>query len=169
MKRFYLRNVNPGAIDAERERVLALLHSTVPVDRVHEVGSTAVPGVIGKQDLDFLVLIPAEEFEVTRSELDKRFPRDPNQMSNGCYQGYRVDSTLDVAIQLTVRGGSYDTFLYFLDRLKGSESLRAEYNRLKRSFDGRPMDEYRDAKRVFIERVLSAANTGGSIDGAGSG
>ena len=79
------------------------------------------------------------------------------------YQGYKVDSDLDVSIQLTVKGGAHDDFLDFLDfleRLRASATLRAEYNELKRSFDGRDMDEYRFAKRAFIERVLSSTNVG---------
>lgn len=65
-----------------------------------------------------------------------------------------------MAIQLTVEGGAHDNFLDFLERLRASASLRAEYNELKRSFDGRDMDEYRYAKAVFIERVLSSTSGG---------
>ena len=68
--------------------------------------------------------------------------------------GSVVDSEFDVAIQLTVDGGQHDTFLEFLDQLRASEDLRARYNQLKRTFDGRPMTEYREAKRNFIKKAL---------------
>jgi len=125
-------------------------------DRVQEVGSTAVRGIVGKQDLDFLVLVTTSEFPIVRSKLDEIFPRNPEQLSNEEYQGYTVESKLDVAIQLTVEGGAHDTFLEFLVCLRESDVLRAEYNLLKQAFDGRAMDEYREAKHEFIERVLSS-------------
>ena len=59
---FRINSIDPEALDAERHRVLALLAARVPSEYVHEVGSTAVAGVVGKQDLDFLVLVPTRDF-----------------------------------------------------------------------------------------------------------
>ena len=157
-EKFRINEIDLEALEGERDRVLCLLKACVPSERVHEVGSTAVPGVVGKQDLDFLVLVPPQDFDSARSELDERFARNPDQLSNDVYQGYKVDSDLDVAIQLTIAGGDHDDFLDFLARLRASASLRAKYNELKQAFDGRDMDEYREAKGAFIERVLSTAN-----------
>tara|TARA_Y100001933_G_scaffold259897_1_gene310845 strand:+ start:121 stop:612 length:492 start_codon:yes stop_codon:yes gene_type:complete len=162
MEHFLLREIDPTTIDKERRRVLAELRSVFASELVHEIGSTAIPGIIGKQDLDFLVLVPPGEFDRARSELDQRYRRNPKQMSNEAYQGYKVESALDVAIQLTIKGGRYDTFLDFLDQLRESPILRAGYNRLKRSFNGRPMEDYRNAKREFIERALDSATGKGS-------
>ena len=153
---FHIKNVDPEALNSERQRVLELLTACLPSEHVHEVGSTAVPGLLGKQDLDFLVLVPAKDFLSTRSVLDQRFSRNPAQLSNDVYQGYMVASDFDVAIQLTIKGGPHDSFLDFLARLRASASLRAAYNQLKQSFDGRDMDEYREAKGAFIHKVLSA-------------
>lgn len=152
---FRITNVDPIIIEAERTRVLRLIESVVPSEHVHEVGSTAVQGVVGKQDLDYLVLVPKQDFGGTRAVLDRLFRRNPEQLSNDVYQGYTVSSDLDVSVQLTVAGGPNDTFLKFVDRLRGSEELRTRYNQLKADFDGRPMCEYRDAKREFIETALS--------------
>lgn len=154
---FQIANLDPEVLDAERRRVLAALSSCLASEQVHEVGSTAIPGVVGKQDLDFLVRVPASDFISTRATLDQQFTRDPDQLANSVYQGYKVESELDVAIQLTVEGGPHDTFLSFVDRLRDSALLRVEYNKLKLSFNGRPMAEYRAAKQAFIERVLSEA------------
>lgn len=155
LERFHISDIDSQLLDRERNRILRLLRAQIPPERVYEVGSTAVPGVVGKQDLDFLVLVPARDFLCTRTKLDRHFPRNAEQLSTDVYQGYRVDSDLDVAIQLTVEDGPYDTFLVFLDRLRNSESLRSEYNELKRAFEGRPMKAYRDAKHAFIERVVA--------------
>ncbi len=158
---FRISDLDPAVIAAERQRALALIIETTPSAYVHEVGSTAVEGLIGKQDLDFLVRVPAEEFAEIRAALDRRFARNPEQLANEAYQGYIIESTLDVAVQLTVEGGAHDTFLTFLHALRESETLRTRYNNLKRSFDGRSMTEYRDAKRAFIESVVHG---GGVLD-----
>lgn len=155
VERFFLRDIPRQTLDAEAEPVLAALRAALPAwARVAEVGSTAVPGVIGKGDIDLLVLVPPEHFEAARAAIDALYPRNPRQLSNATYQGYTVHSPLDVAIQLTVAGGAHDFFDAFLDRLRGSPALVEAYNALKRRFDGEPMDDYRAAKAAFIEAAL---------------
>ena len=153
---FRINDIDPATLEKERERALELLTEVVPVEYVHEVGSTAIDGLIGKQDLDFLVRVPLHEFQASRAALDKRFTRNAEQLSNDEYQGYKTDSDHDVAIQLTIEGGPYDTFLIFLDQLRKRSDLRDEYNELKKTFDGRAMSEYRAAKREFVENVLAS-------------
>jgi len=79
-------------------------------------------------------------------------------MSTEIYQGYTVNSELDVALQLTIEGGPHDTFLDFLENLRRSPELREEYNKLKKEFHGAPMTSYRDAKSRFIEASLYSLN-----------
>ena len=155
---FRITDIDPMIIEAERTRALKLIASIIPSQRIHEVGSTAVQGVVGKQDLDFLVLVPKTDFAESRTALDNIFKRSPEQLSNDVYQGYTISSDLDVAIQLTVEGGPNDTFLAFIDLLRASEVLRNQYNQLKTAFDGQPMNEYRQAKQEFIENALAGRN-----------
>lgn len=135
-------------------RAVAAVNEAVPFASVIEVGSTAVEGVIGKQDIDILVLVPREDFSRARLSLDRHFVRNPAQLSNESYQGYVIRSELDVAIQLTVAGSEYDKFERFLFALRSSPQLRAEYNQLKRLWDGRSMKEYQRAKAEFVESAL---------------
>ena len=144
-------------LQRERQRVLTALGELVPPEWAHEVGSTAVDGLIGKQDLDFLVLTPANAFAATRETLDEHYERNPVQLSSEVYQGYTVQSELDVAIQLTVAGGPHDTFLDFLQKLQTDTGLRASYNALKRRYDGEPMADYREAKSAFIKAALNGS------------
>jgi len=153
--RFHVQPADPR-LDAERARSLALVSEVAgPEAEVLEVGSTAVEGVIGKGDIDLLVRAPAEHFDTVRARLDAAFPRNPDQLSNDVYQGYTVDSPLDVAIQCTVTGGPFDDFEPFLVALRADPALVAAYNALKRRWDGQPMEAYRSAKRAFIEGVLA--------------
>lgn len=151
---FRISNLPSKLLQQEREHALILLTQLVPYKFVFEVGSTAVDGMLGKQDLDFLVRVPREHFASTRLLLDDNFARNPHQFSSEIYQGYIIDSELDVAIQLTIEGGPQDTFLDFLNLLLSNSDLRDQYNQLKQNFDGKPMDIYRDAKRAFIEDAL---------------
>lgn len=156
---FRINNLPSKLLQQERERALALLTQLVSQTFVFEVGSTAVDGILGKQDLDFLVRVPKEHFASTRLLLDENFARNPQQLSSEIYQGYTVDSELDVAIQLTIEGGPQDTFLDFLNLLRSNPELRDQYNQLKKIYDGKPMDIYRDAKRAFIEDALRALDS----------
>jgi len=140
----------------EVERVLGLVRAVIPpLAEVLEVGSTAVPGVIGKGDIDLHARAPKEHFDALRSALDGAFARNLDQLSDAAYQGYLVPSDLDVAIQCTVRGGPYDDFELFLEVLRADPVERAAYNELKRAWHGRPIDEYRAAKSEFISRALA--------------
>lgn len=153
--RFHVVELDRATLEAERRRVLALLEGVAPFFEVLEVGSTAVEGVIGKGDLDLLVRVSPSRFVEARALLDARLARNAAQFSDDAFQGYRVESPLDVAVQLTVSGGPYDDFERFLELLRADRSLREAYNELKRAWDGRPMDGYREAKRAFIEAALS--------------
>jgi len=151
---FQIREPSPAQA-TERDRVLALLHDLFDETAVREVGSTAVDGVIGKEDVDILVLTAPEAFAAARSRLDGLFSRDEKQLSTEIYQGYRASSDWDVAIQLTVDGSPHDVFDPFLDALRTNSQLRQDYNALKRQWNGRSMAEYRAAKAEFIGRALA--------------
>ena len=151
---FHIKTISGPVLEAVRAATLNKLHAVVCAGIVHEVGSTAIPGTIGKQDLDFLVLAPKGQFLLLRERLDSVFARNDQQLTNAHYQGYLVESNLDVAIQLTVAGSQFDTFLAFKTRLLANPALVRDYNQLKTQFDGQPMDLYRHAKRRFIEQTL---------------
>ena len=121
-----------------------------------EVGSTAVEGVIGKEDLDFLVRVPPDRFGDARIILDRQFERNERQFANSEFQGYRVVSPIGVSIQLTTENGPLDVFEKFLLRLRSDPALRNAYNDLKLAWNGRPMDDYRAAKGDFIAAALAS-------------
>ena len=154
-ERFYLTSPDPDLLARERTRIMELLQELTPAGSVMEVGSTAVAGVVGKQDIDFAVRVPESAFVETRRVLDAHLQRNPDQLSSAEYQGYKVVSPLDVAVQLIIVGGPYDHFERFLEALRSNPDLVKEYNSLKRKWHGKAMDEYRRAKRDFIESVLA--------------
>jgi GrpB-like predicted nucleotidyltransferase (UPF0157 family) len=153
MRRFAIRE--PSSVQVcERERVLRKLKNAIPNVDSHEVGSSSVTGVIGKEDVDIVVLACQTDFDRVRDVLDTCFRRDVDQMSSDIYQGYVASDKWDVAVQLTVKGGPHDVFDRFARLLRKSAELREAYNALKREWDGRDMDEYRLAKAAFIAEAL---------------
>lgn len=151
---FHIRDLD-SSTQGERDRALSRIRQVIPFASVMEVGSTAVEGVLGKQDLDFVARVPRERFGEARNILDVHFQRNDRQLSNAEYQGYLVHSPVDVAVQLIVAGGQYDNFEEFVRLLHASVDLRNAYNSLKLAWDGRPMEDYRAAKRAFILTALN--------------
>jgi GrpB-like predicted nucleotidyltransferase (UPF0157 family) len=155
MSVFLIQDVNNAEFSQTRDELIQLLQSLLPNAKILEIGSSAVAGCIGKGDLDILVKVHSSEFNEARSVLDQTFNRNPEQLSNDCYQGYTVESAFDVAIQLTVANGPYDDFETFVSLLRDSQELLKSYNALKLSWNGKSMDDYRAAKGAFIEQALS--------------
>ena len=60
---FHLRHIDASQLRTERDRVLRLIRKLIPSDSVMEVGSTAIEGIVGKQDLDFVVRVPSHRFD----------------------------------------------------------------------------------------------------------
>lgn len=152
---FQIQTSQVRLIRKEKVRVIRMVRALVPFAEVKEIGSTAVAGVIGKQDLDVLVRVENKNFGLAKRKLDECFSRNEAQLSNEDIQGYRIDSKADIALQLVVKDGPYDCFDEFLTALLQDASLRAAYNCLKMQWDGKSMQEYRTAKGHFIEDVLA--------------
>jgi GrpB-like predicted nucleotidyltransferase (UPF0157 family) len=154
MEIFRIRDVEPEVLTASSLSVVTAIRTLLPEADVREAGSTAVPGVIGKQDIDIVVRVSADQFQPARSILDAACARNPLQPSTFDFQGYTVSTDPDVSLQLTVYGSQFDCFHRFLLALRSDAALLAKYNELKRHWNGRPMDDYRKAKAEFIEKAL---------------
>jgi GrpB-like predicted nucleotidyltransferase (UPF0157 family) len=153
---FYIRYLDRNIMQSERNRIFHLVKQMLPFASVMEVGSTAAEGVVGKQDLDFALRVPAGRFYEAQSILDSHFDRNERQRPVVGHQCYLVHSQLDVSLHLVVSGGNYDNdFERFLQLLLKKSELRLAYNNLKIAWNGRPMNEYRRAKKTFIESALS--------------
>jgi GrpB-like predicted nucleotidyltransferase (UPF0157 family) len=153
---FYIRNFDRAILDGERERILRLIKKVISFALPREVGSTAVDGVVGKQDLDFSLRVPASRFYEAQSILDSQFDRNDVHRPVVGYQRYLVHSQLHVLIHLVVEGGYYDSeFDRFIKLLATNSELRIAYNNMKIACNGQSMGEYRRKKKAFIESALT--------------
>ena len=131
------------------------LLTIVPDADIEHVGSTAVPESLTKGDLDVQVRIGELEYSAAKERLCQLYDVNVGGFATDdaiSFQDYSSDP--HVGIHLTVKGGSADIQHRFRDRLRLSESLRDDYDNLKRRFEGKSMSKYRDAKEKFVMHVF---------------
>jgi len=151
----YQKNCN-----ARFDYYLFQVRRLLPTASVEHVGSSSVPGVISKGDLDILVGVEAHELEASvRVLLTLGFQEKKNTLRTS--ELCMLESTSeDVAFQVVAIGSEFECFLGFRDRLRAFPDLVIQYNELKKSCEGLSHDEYREKKSSFIEHVLAQALIG---------
>lgn len=120
---------------------------------VLHVGSTALAGCLTKGDLDVVVRVARHDFSLAEAELQLRYPR--NLTSARTHDFSAFCAAPEVGIQLAAIGGAFDFFHLFSDALRDAPELVEAYNRLKRRYNGLPMEDYRKAKSAFVKAVLA--------------
>jgi GrpB-like predicted nucleotidyltransferase (UPF0157 family) len=134
----------------------ARLREMLPYAQIEHVGSTSIPGALGKGDLDIVVCVDDVRFEAADAALAQRFERNTKSIRDGNFSSFKDDSlSPPLGIQLVVRGSEYDNFLKFRDALRTSPRLLEQFNALKQEWHGAAMSDYRSAKSAFIADVLS--------------
>ena len=138
------------------DRVYAALDPILPEGtEIRHIGATAVPGCITKGDLDIVIRVPKQSFLEADDILASRYHRNYGSIKTHSFSAFQDPSASPhLGIQLTEIGGSHDFFHLFVEALCRSSDLLQEYNKLKHTFIGKDMSEYRLAKDKFIESVL---------------
>lgn len=140
------------AEDEFRRYRLTLLN-LIPTADIQHVGSTAVPGLLTKGDLDIQVRVPVEEFDPAKAKLRNGFnPRHENEIWTKAFASFEdhANPAMPVGIQLTVTGSAFDEFVRVRDLLRTDMELLNRYNQLKRRFEGKSETEYKRAKRKMF-------------------
>jgi GrpB-like predicted nucleotidyltransferase (UPF0157 family) len=108
-----------------------------------------------KGDLDICVAVPAEQFASADAALASHLARNTGSDRTNAFSAFvMVIDGVDVGVQLVVRGSDSDVFVAWRDLLLADDRVRAEYDELKRRFEGHSMDAYRLAKSEFIRARL---------------
>jgi GrpB-like predicted nucleotidyltransferase (UPF0157 family) len=157
VKVFFLSGPMSVQVQQCVDEVASFLSKYLPTAHVEHVGSTAVPGCLGKGDVDILVRVGAGEFKHARAVFDDLFARSTRNEVTDSYAEYDYSGGEQVAaVHLVAEGGTHDVFHRFKVLLLTEPTLLREYNALKLRWNGHSMEEYRQAKSVFIESVLAA-------------
>lgn len=137
------------------EATVSALRERMPWAEFHHVGSTAVPGSLTKGDLDIAVRVPADRFGEAEAELASAFERNTGSDRTDDFAAFEDnDVQPHLGIQLVVKGSEADTFHTWVRQLTTDDSLRSDYDELKRQHQGGEMANYRAAKAAFIQQRI---------------
>jgi GrpB-like predicted nucleotidyltransferase (UPF0157 family) len=148
-----VREATQAAFEKHRDHVLAL----VATAEIEHVGSTSVPGALTKGDVDLLVRVQADEFAAAVVAMGAHYAVHQPENWTPTLASFACDSPGDppVGVQVVVAGSSDDAlFGPFRDALIRDPGLLADYNALKRRYDGEDYQLYTEVKGEFVERVL---------------
>ena len=130
----------------------SLIKAILPNADVQHVGSTAIPNSLTKGDLDIQVRVKYDEFQFAVEELSKIYSPNDGSVVTESFRAFKDDTTTPpLGIQLTVINSEFDFFWKFRDVLLSNDSYRQEYDELKREYEGKDMEKYRQAKNTFFE------------------
>jgi GrpB-like predicted nucleotidyltransferase (UPF0157 family) len=148
-----LRQYTEEVFLREQKRILR----AIPNADTQHVGSTAVPGVLTKGDLDIQVRVKQKDFKKAKDALLRIYQLDKKNPPTKTYAGFKNKNVkISCGVQLTVIGSKEDDFTTLRDFLLSHKKHLKEYNALKRRCQGKSMKEYRKVKEEFIEKVLKA-------------
>lgn len=141
--------------------VAARLGAALPCARIEHVGASSIPGAVSKGDLDLCVIVSAELFASTLAALEQlgyQIKADTLRTDQLCMLESDSATGPDEAhaIQLIEAGSTFEFFITFRDALRASPAAVRQYNELKHAAAGLGVDEYRKAKRAFIDQILAA-------------
>jgi GrpB-like predicted nucleotidyltransferase (UPF0157 family)/GNAT superfamily N-acetyltransferase len=133
-----------------RDRVLRLAPDAI----VEHIGSTALPdGCLTKGDLDVQVRIRAEHYDALCAALASELETNPGGFTE-YGKSFKDDATdPPFGLHVTVIDAASDVQHRQRERMLADAALRAEYDAIKRAFDGGDMTAYREMKGAFFSRL----------------
>lgn len=148
-----VRIVEPSArlrdIRLSYERIIA---AALPSAKLHHIGSSAVP-IAGREEID--ILVETDDIVQSQETLARHgFSKGPINHGEAFLRGRQYPILCDVHV-LQHNDKRVGQYLTTIKRLQEDTGLRTEYERLRRSLDGKTEQEYKTAKRAFLkERLL---------------
>lgn len=155
----------PGKFEREAQRLQRIFgeggraHGVV----IHHIGSTAVPGLKAKPEIDMLIVVDGfARVDAWASQLAGYGYRRGGDLSPGhLFFKRNVDGVRTHKIHVCLSGhDQIDRMLTFRDHLRSDSGAREQYQALKLRLEAQNttgIGEYLAGKAPFIERVLAAA------------
>lgn len=129
----------------------------IPEADIHHVGSTAVPGSLTKGDLDIQVRVSQFLFQDAVQILIGIFEMNEGSTQTDSFMAFKDDSAIPpLGVQLTVINSDMDIFWKQREALLRNEHFRKEYDELKRYYNGKLMEDYRQAKNSFFQKLMES-------------
>ncbi|UJL46144.1 GrpB family protein [Virgibacillus sp. NKC19-16] len=134
----------------QKERIKEI----IPNVDVQHVGSTAIPNSLTKGDLDIQVRISTGQFPQAVEALSTLYESNEGSIKTSEFRAFKSDLTNPpLGIQLNLIGSEFDFFWKFRDALLQNDPYRVEYDNLKRQFEAESMEDYREAKNDFFDKI----------------
>lgn len=157
MEWVYFYNQNRFKYGAEETFITQkeLIKKLIPNADIQHVGSSAIPNSLTKGDLDIQVRIPKNQFLKAVEALSILYETNDGSIKTNEFRAFKDDTiTPSLGVQLTVIDSEYDFFWKFRDVLLQNTQYRLEYDELKRKFEGKAMEAYREAKDDFFSKII---------------
>ncbi|MFC0015079.1 MULTISPECIES: GrpB family protein [Allobacillus] len=107
--------------------------------------------------MDIQVRVTAAEFPSAVTALTKHYGVNEGSTQTDTFRAFQDDAAEPpLGIQLTVIDSDLDFFWKIRDVLKLNDQFLQEYDDLKRKYEGKDMEAYRDAKSDFFEKLMSS-------------
>ena len=138
-----------------RKQILSVCSN---IEIIH-IGSTAIPGLQTKGDLDINVRVQKIDFwDVINIIKNTGYYELDGTLQNDDLRHLKPIKTfnIDTAIQVTTIGSEYDTFVLFNEILLANKNALKDYSNIKKLYGVVSDDEYRNKKSVIIQYYINA-------------
>lgn len=148
----------PCMFDAEKARLEGVFGAKAV--EIHHVGSTAVPGLAAKPEIDLLVVVSDHrgEARVDQAMASLGYIRGKNLSEGHHFYRRDVGGVRTHKVHVCLQGHwQISRMLRFRDMLRQDDDLRQEYQNLKlelESANGHGIKEYLARKAPFIDAVV---------------
>jgi len=131
------------------------IQELLPEADIQHVGSSEIPNSITKGDLDIQVRVNAEQFSKAVELLSNLYERNDESVKTATFRAFKDDtSSPPLGVQLTVIDSEFDFFWKFRDVLLANNKYRDAYDKLKKEYEAKSMDAYREAKDIFFQKLM---------------
>ncbi len=144
---------------ASYEDVELLLTAILPDARIAHVGASSIPGAYSRGGVDVCVAVPRESFDEALGVLGEAgftVREEALRTEQLCMLDAPM-TDVPLSVQLIESGSRFEFFMQFRDALRADAALLARYNAIRIAAAPQGDEAYREAKGVFIERVLQSA------------
>lgn len=146
----------PSLFDAEKARLQKVF---VPrVVEIHHVGSTAVPGLAAKPEIDLLVVSDQDEDRIDQGMASLGYERGKNLSDGHMFYRRNVGGVRTHKVHVCRPGHwQISKMLRFRDMLREDDELRHEYQSLKLELESKNesgIKEYLAQKAPFIDALV---------------
>jgi GrpB-like predicted nucleotidyltransferase (UPF0157 family) len=134
------------------EREKAEIDALCPGLDIQHVGSSAIPGMFTKFDIDIQIRVTPEQFSKAVEAVKTKYTEKHPVLWNEEFALFKSHPTSDVEIDcmITIIGSKNDIYHSLRDFMINNPEVIEKYNELKVKYEGRTMKDYRDAKKIFL-------------------